>query len=131
MIIKRDEKLAVIHIARKQCGLDDACYRELLRSCAGVESSADLKTEAQFSAVMEAFNRLGFISARTKASRMLDAVRARAYTILGPGYEKRLAGYLAKMGRSSLAGCKFQELRRIMAFLSTIERKAKQAKEAS
>ena len=59
-MINRKEKLAVIHIAKKQCCPDDNCYRELLLSCAGVESAAELKSEAQFNSVMAAFEKLGF-----------------------------------------------------------------------
>jgi phage gp16-like protein len=38
----RKAALAKIHIAKKQLGMDDATYREMLRSVAGVESAGDL-----------------------------------------------------------------------------------------
>ncbi len=60
MLANHKEKMAVIHVAKKQCTPDDDCYRELLSSCAGVSSAAELKTDAQFNAVMDAFERLGF-----------------------------------------------------------------------
>jgi len=54
-------KLAIIHVAKKQLGLDDAAYRAIL-SGAGVASSKDIKTTAQFNTVMSAFQKLGFKS---------------------------------------------------------------------
>ena len=123
MIYKRMEKLALVHIARTQCGLDDDCYRAMLQSCAGVDSASKLKTEAQFNAVMAAFKKLGFVSIAKKNARQIEAVKAKAANILGDNYEIRLSGYLRKLGRPNLTACSQQELRRIMGFLSAMERK--------
>lgn len=38
----RRRELALIHIAAKEAGLDDAAYRALLRAVAGVDSARDL-----------------------------------------------------------------------------------------
>ena len=54
-------KLAIIHVAKKQLGLNDDVYRAIL-SGAGVESSKDIKTDIQFNTVMSAFQQLGFKS---------------------------------------------------------------------
>jgi hypothetical protein len=54
-------QLAIIHVARKQLGLDDTAYRVIL-SGAGLTSSKDIKTDAQFNTVMIAFKQLGFKS---------------------------------------------------------------------
>ena len=54
-------KYAIIHIAKKQLGLDDDAYRAVL-SGVGVTSSKDIKTSAQFNTVMSAFAQLGFKS---------------------------------------------------------------------
>ncbi len=59
MIIKRNEKIAVIHVAKKACGLDDGSYRALLRGAAGIGSCAELSEEHQFEAIMGAFKKLG------------------------------------------------------------------------
>ena len=56
-------RLAIIHLAKKQLGLDDDAYRAIL-SGAGVASAKDIETELQFSAVMGAFLRLGFLPSR-------------------------------------------------------------------
>jgi hypothetical protein len=54
-------RLAIIHVAKKQLGLDEEAYRAIL-SGAGVLSAGDITTDAQFNAVMTAFSRLGFKS---------------------------------------------------------------------
>jgi len=50
------KKLALIHIIKKELGLEDAEYRTLLREAAGVESSRDLD-EAGFRRLMRHFIR--------------------------------------------------------------------------
>jgi hypothetical protein len=54
-------RLALIHLAKKKLNLDDDAYRAIL-SGAGVTSSKDIKSEAQFNLVMAAFTNLGFVS---------------------------------------------------------------------
>jgi hypothetical protein len=54
-------RLAIIHVDRKQLGLDEEAYRAIL-SGAGVSSARDIATNAQFNTVMDAFARLGFRS---------------------------------------------------------------------
>ena len=71
--------LAIIHIAKKQLGLDDEAYRAIL-SGAGVTSSKDISSSEQFNTVMQAFTNLGF---RCKARS--GSVKARS-TVSGlPG----------------------------------------------
>ncbi|MEW6427633.1 MAG: phage protein GemA/Gp16 family protein [Thermodesulfobacteriota bacterium] len=50
------KKLAVIHITKKELGLDDQVYREMLEAVAGVRSSRDLD-EAGFRKLMRYFAR--------------------------------------------------------------------------
>ena len=54
-------KYSIIHVAKKQLGLDDDAYRAVLAG-AGLTSSKDIKTTTQFNTVMSAFQRLGFKS---------------------------------------------------------------------
>jgi hypothetical protein len=54
-------RLAIIHVAKKQLGLDEDAYRAVL-SGAGVHSARDIATTAQFNTVMAAFAALGFAS---------------------------------------------------------------------
>jgi hypothetical protein len=51
--------LALIHVAKKQLGLDDEAYRAIL-SGAGVSSAKDISSAGQFDTVMAAFINLGF-----------------------------------------------------------------------
>ncbi|MBT9485823.1 MAG: regulatory protein GemA [Myxococcales bacterium] len=53
------KQIAVLHVARKQLGWDEATYRDVLRGIAGVESSKDL-THAMFEAVLEHAKHCGF-----------------------------------------------------------------------
>lgn len=59
-IQNRKEALALIHVARKDLGLDEEAYRALLSGAAGIESSADIETREQFDAIMRSFSVLGF-----------------------------------------------------------------------
>jgi hypothetical protein len=52
-------RLAVIHVAKKQLALDEDAYRAIL-SGAGVESAKEITNDYQFELVMQAFVRLGF-----------------------------------------------------------------------
>jgi hypothetical protein len=52
--------MRVLHIARKQCGLDDEAYRALLLGAAGVESSSGITTWKQYNDCLTAFKKLGF-----------------------------------------------------------------------
>src|SRR3546814_2251436 len=60
-------KLAVIHVAQARTGLDDDSYRALLKHAAGVGSSKELD-DAGFTAVMEVFRQLGFVSTAAKVN---------------------------------------------------------------
>jgi phage gp16-like protein len=64
-MIMTKEKLSVIHIAKKQLGLEEEEYRKIIRDLGGVESSKEL-TEAGFEAVMFRFYQLGFQSTWNK-----------------------------------------------------------------
>ncbi len=66
MLFERQKKLALIHLAKKQCALDDDSYRALLVSTAGVTSASMIKTEEQFKEIMKAFSRIGFVSKSRK-----------------------------------------------------------------
>jgi hypothetical protein len=54
-------RLALIHLAKKQLGLDEEAYRAVL-SGAGVSSAKYVSTDGQFNMVMDAFASLGFKS---------------------------------------------------------------------
>lgn len=54
-------KVALIHVARKECGLPDHAYRDLLRLVEGVSSASEL-SEDGFRLAMDVFAHLGFQS---------------------------------------------------------------------
>ncbi|MDR0501867.1 MAG: regulatory protein GemA [Treponema sp.] len=66
-------KYKIIHVAKKQLGLDDDAYRAVL-SGAGVTSSRDINTDAQFNTVMSAFLKLGFKSNSDKVGKYINTV---------------------------------------------------------
>jgi len=62
----RRRELAQIHIAKKQLGMDDATYRDMLWACARVRSSGDLDYAGR-QRVLEHLKRCGFAPARPAA----------------------------------------------------------------
>lgn len=64
--LKKSE-MAKIHIAKKQLGLDDETYREILQTIAGVESSKDL-TPTGRTKVLAHFKSKGFKATKAKTN---------------------------------------------------------------
>ncbi|OHD25604.1 MAG: hypothetical protein A2Y38_00295 [Spirochaetes bacterium GWB1_59_5] len=69
--------IAVLHVARKDRGLDECAYRALLEGATGVSSASDIKTAAQYDDAMAAFKALGFRFKPTARKRLpvVDAER--------------------------------------------------------
>ena len=61
--------IQILHVAKRECGLDDASYRALLFGAAGVDSARDIKTWQQYNAVLKAFAKLGFKVTAGKAAQ--------------------------------------------------------------
>ena len=128
---KRKKYLSLIHLQKAKAHLDDELYVTLLYSCASVDSAAKITTIQQFEAVVTALNKLlaaqgqsllGDRNYISHSSVFLNAVKVRACRILGIMWEQRLTGYLKKIGQSRLEECSPTQLRRVMGFLSAIER---------
>lgn len=64
---RRNREIAKIHLAKKQCGLDDMAYRAMLKRVAGCSSSAELTADGRALALDE-LKRLGFKPAPPKAA---------------------------------------------------------------
>ncbi len=62
-------KIALVKVAQKQTGMEEADYRALLLRVAGVRSATELN-ETTFTAVMAEFARLGFESTANKERRL-------------------------------------------------------------
>jgi phage gp16-like protein len=60
--------IQVLHVAKRECGLDDEAYRAVLAGACGVESAGDIKTWEQYNAALTAFKALGF-RVKSKTSR--------------------------------------------------------------
>lgn len=128
---KRKKYLSLIHLQKAKAHLDDELYVTLLYSCAAVDSAAKITTVQQFEAVITALNNiltaqgqspLGDRNYIPHSSSFLHTVKVRACRILGIMWEQRLTGYLKKIGQSRLEECSHTQLRRVMGFLSAIER---------
>lgn len=128
---KRKKYLSLIHLLKAKAHLNNETYITLLYSCAAVDSAAKIATVQQFNAVVAALNKV--LAAQGKAplgagtyipqgTSFFNAVKTRLRRILGPQWEQRLAGYLKKIGKVRLEECSHTQLRRVMGFLSTVER---------
>ncbi len=61
------KQIALLHVAKKQLGLDDETYRAVLQRVTGCDSAADL-TQPGFTAAVKYFTSMGFRSTWTKRS---------------------------------------------------------------
>ncbi|CEM62202.1 regulatory protein GemA [Treponema pedis] len=59
MLRERKQKIALIHIAKKELGLNDENYRAILLN-ANINSASEIESEEQFKIIMRAFENLGF-----------------------------------------------------------------------
>ena len=80
---RKRNKYSIIHVAKKQLGLDDAAYRAVL-SGAGITSSKDIKTDAQFNTVMYAFQQLGFKSTSSRVGKYASTATGASGMITKP-----------------------------------------------
>ncbi|MDR1073242.1 MAG: regulatory protein GemA [Treponema sp.] len=64
--------MKVLHLAKRDRGLDDDAYRVLLLGAAGIESASRIKTRKQYDGALSAFKKLGF---RLKAARPGGALK--------------------------------------------------------
>lgn len=98
-------QLAVLHIAKKRLGLDDATYRDMLQSYDGVESAKDLSLQG-FRQIMNCFVDAGFGTKLLERSGMAtpDQIRkiyASWWSLSGSYYDEgqertSLKGFLKK-----------------------------------
>ncbi|GHU05040.1 hypothetical protein FACS1894147_10780 [Spirochaetia bacterium] len=50
----------ILHVAKRECNLDETAYRAVLSGAAGVESASDITTWKQYENALAAFKNLGF-----------------------------------------------------------------------
>lgn len=123
--------LAMVHIAKKDLGLNEGEYEMVLRPFKAA-SSGEL-TIAQLERLIDYFKTLGWKPVRSLRKKRsagdqprLEALRGRCVETartLGEGWEKRLAGLAAKIcGTGQLAWCKdAATLERLLAVLGKIK----------
>lgn len=126
----RKKYLALIHIQKARAALTDEEYASFLLATAGVESASKIKTPEGFRRVISGLNKILIAKGleplerrRSKNDAFLNAIKTRANAVLGSRAEKRLSGFLNKMGKANLEDCNPHELRRVMGFITNIERK--------
>ena len=126
-----NKELARIHSMKRDAELSDEDYRLLLSGAAGVDSAKNIKTPDQYYRVITALSNLLMAQGKIPFGKPIpkqpfrDAVSAKARLVLGNDYQIRLSGYLRKMGKACLTECNDWELRKIMGFLSRIEKQEK------
>ena len=129
----RNKMLALIHLQKNKTKITDEQYIGILLDHAGVDSASKIENIKQFKSVIDALNKILIAQGKSplgsyqnftpQSQRFLNAVRAKANAVLGNHSKNRLQGYLRKMGKSGLEDCSMRELRRVMGFLSIIEKK--------
>ena len=133
----RKKMLALIHLQKANAAISDEVYVTILYNNAGVDSAAAMDSLKQFKAVINALNKVLIAQGQSplgnegnynpREQRFLNAVRAKAQAILGTKhYTSRLTGYLEKMHCTRLEDCDARQLRRVMGFLSTLERRTRE-----
>jgi len=77
----RNAELAKIHIAKKDLGLDDDTYRDILWTICRAKSSADLDSTKRFK-LLAHFRHLGWKPTRTKKKKITDPKESKIWSLL-------------------------------------------------
>jgi hypothetical protein len=65
--MNKKNKIALIHVAKKEVGITDEAYCSLLIGAAGIDSAKYIEYEDQFNSVMNALKKLGFESKKKES----------------------------------------------------------------
>lgn len=130
----RTKLISLIHAQKTAARLDDDCYRTIIFGATGKQSC----TECDMTELRSIFYDLNivlekqgkqtfrFFPKNDRQPTQLDALRIRAKKILGTDWQARLDEFIqSKMRKTSFSCLTQTEIRRVMGFLSTLERKAK------
>ena len=82
-LTRRRQKLAAIHIAKKELGLGDEKYQSLLRRAVGIKSAADLQNDTQYFTLMRAFRAAGYKPRREDEQEGFHCTKAQYRYIKG------------------------------------------------
>jgi len=126
--IQKKKMIKLIHTQKTRAGIDDETYCYILMGAADVQSSLHLQTLSQFNAVITAFNNLLTAQGKTPLGgsaqpipRDVYPLVKRAERIFGKDADKRLGGFVRKLGKKSVNDLSPWEIRKCHSFLTRIE----------
>lgn len=126
----RNRLISLIHAQKTLAQLTEDEYRLIVSGATDHTSCSECTIKELFSIfrdlniILSKQGKQKFVFSKQKIfPNLKNAILARAKRLLGSEYEIRLNGYLARLKRTSLDDCNNNELRQIMGFLSTLERK--------
>jgi len=128
--IQKKKMIKLIHTQKTRADIDDETYCCILMGAADVQSSLDLQTMTQFSAVITALNNLLVAQGKTPLGGSVQAVprnvyllEKRAQRIFGTDKDKRFGGFIRKLGKESASDLSPLEIRKCHGFLSRVEQR--------
>jgi hypothetical protein len=77
--------IQILHVAKRECQLDDEVYRAVLFGACGVESASGIKTWKQYDDAITAFKKLGF-HVQSKTSKASGLKETDTETKRNPGW---------------------------------------------
>lgn len=134
----RTRLIGMIHMQKSAAHITDDGYRLILIGATGKLTCTECSIKELF-AVHKDLNTLlvkqgqkAFIFHRSpkhsNKPTIQNAVETRAKKVLGKNWKERLDGFLQKLNRPSVKDCTEDEIRRIMGWISTTERRQKNAR---
>lgn len=134
----RDRLIGLIHMQKSAAQLSDEDYRLIVAGATGKQSCSECNNQELFAihndlnAVLIKQGKKRFVFHRTplpkKKNTIQDAVLYRAKRVLGDNWKERLDGYLQKINKTSVYSCSNTEIRQIMGWISTVEKRSENAK---
>jgi len=130
--LQKKKMIKLIHTQKTRAGIDDETYCCILMGAADVQSSLDMQTMTQFSAVITALNNLLIAQGKMPLGGSVQPfgknvypLIKRARRILGENADVRMNGFIRKLGKNSTNDLSLIEIRKCHSFLTFIEHKEK------
>jgi len=128
--IQKKKMIKLIHTQKTLAGIDDEAYCCILMGAADVQSSLDMQTIGQFTAVITALNNLLIAQGKSPLNkpvtplvpREIYVLKKRAAQILGADADRRLGGFVRKLGKNSINDLSSFEVRKCHGFLTRLAR---------
>jgi hypothetical protein len=126
--IQKRKMIKLIHTQKTRAGIDDETYCCILMGSANVQSSLDMQTIGQFTAVIAALNNLLIAQGKQPLikpampliPREIYILKKRAVRVLGVHADKRLEGFVRKIGKNSINDLSPLEIRKCHGFLTRL-----------